>query len=316
MPVKKGARSARSTRTTKASSKTASSDLVLDENVATPVDHNADKKKSSKPAAALSKKVLGERNAPNDHPSSTQTSARSSKSSAKPSKSQSKSSTIEKVEETSRATTPIPSSPSKKRLPEEQVQAFLQNYDLEAETRISRLRASLELSVQSSLTRMKLCIDRIPRAIRELSMAEFWDGFGGDIHAVMDREPSHLKDTQEEWDQIREERSPAKDKRARKNDPSSSASRSTSSAASKKKPTRSAKGSSRPPTSPLAPSSGKAAPSLATFKPDLPKQALQTPKPQPRMARPGEMVQWQSINGSPICGIIGEDGVVRPVTFA
>lgn len=33
----------------------------------------------------------------------------------------------------------------------------------------------------------------------------------------------------------------------------------------------------------------------------------------PRAARAGEKIQWQSINGSPITGVIGPDGVVRPL---
>lgn len=336
MAAKKGSRS---TRATKASTKAASSDIVLDENVDVPSELVESKKKSTK-SATSSKKVLGERNAPNGHSSSpSKDSAQLEAASAKASSQKSTKSKRGKrnevaeedklsVESESRATTPIPSSPTKKRLPEDQVQAFLQNYDLEVQTRLSRLRASLEISVQSNMTRMLVAIERIPRAVRQLTMAEFIDDYNADIHAFMNRAPvQHLKETQEQWDQIREERSPVKAKRFKKDEvtaakASSSSSRgattsSSSSAAQRgKKSTRSTKAPTRPAaTSPLQSSaSSKPAPSLSKFQPDLPKQALQTPKP--RAARPGEMVQWQSINGSPICGVIGEDGFLRPVMLA
>ncbi|SPO20043.1 uncharacterized protein UTRI_00437_B [Ustilago trichophora] len=350
MPVKKATRSTRSTRTTKASSKTASSDWVLDENADSPVELPDGKKKSSK-AAATSTKVLGERNAPNNHESSPMKDTSSSQpidkkaASKKVTKSKrgKKNATQEvggEQSSESRATTPVPSSPTKKRLPEEQVQAFLQNYDLESQARLSRLRASLEISVQSSITRMRLAVERIPRAVRELTLADFIDDYGADIHNFMGRAPvQHLEETQKEWDEIKE-RSPVKPKRSKKDEeasskadrnskaarttnPTASASASTTravaAAASRKRSTRTTKASSRstsvvPTSPPPSSSSSKPAPSLPTFQPDLPKEALQTPKP--RMARPGEVIQWQSINGSPICGIIGEDGVVRPVTFA
>ncbi|SPO20960.1 uncharacterized protein UTRI_00437 [Ustilago trichophora] len=346
MPVKKATRSTRSTRTTKASSKTAASDVVLNENANSPVELLDGKKKSTK-AAATSKKVLGERNAPNSHESSPLKEMSSSQPVDKKasSKKRGKKNTTEEVEEDKqsseyRATTPVPSSPTKKRLPEEQVQAFLQNYDLEVQARLSRLRASLEISVQSSITRMRLAVERIPRAVRELTLADFIDEYGADIHSFMGRAPvQHLEETQKEWDEIKE-RSPAKPKRSKKDEEASSkadrnskaarttnptasasapTSRTAAAAASKRKTMRTAKASSRstsvvPTSPPPSSSSSKPAPSLSTFQPDLPKEALQTPKP--RMARPGEVIQWQSINGSPICGIIGEDGVVRPVTFA
>ncbi|SOV08343.1 uncharacterized protein UDID_00609 [Ustilago sp. UG-2017a] len=343
MPVKKPTRSTRSTRTTKASSKPASSDLVLDENIDAASELEEVKKKKSK-SSTSSKMVLGERNAPNSDPSSPlkSSSADSEAASQKNSKlKKSKKAAPEALVGDKhvldyRSTTPIPSSPTKKRLPEDQVQACLQNYDLENQARVARLRASLEISIQSSITRMRLAIERIPRAVRELTLAEFIDEYNADLHTFMGRAPvQHLKDTQEEWDQIREERSPVKAKRSKKdneiasvgtktksarttNPTASSSSRTTTSASTAigKKPTRTTKASSRAtsaaPTSPLVPS--KPAPSLSKFQPDLPKQALRTPKP--RVARPGEIIQYQSINGSPICGIIGEDGVVRPVTFA
>ncbi|SNX81710.1 uncharacterized protein MEPE_00415 [Melanopsichium pennsylvanicum] len=349
MPVKKATRSTRATRTTKASSNSASSDFVLNENADGSVGLVDAKKKSAK-SAASNKKVLGERNAPNSHKLSLPNEASSQTAERKAAKI--KSSKPERGNNTalddvkqgrhssdSRATTPVPSSPLKKRLPEEQVQAFLQNYDLEAQARLSRLRTSLEISVQSSLTRMRLAIERIPRAVRELTLAEFIDDYGADIHTFMGRAPvQHLEETQKEWDEIKE-RSPIKPKRSKKDEEAASkADRNTKSARTinstasactsrtapptaggKKKVTRSAKASSSrstsaAPTSPPPTSSSKPAPSLSTFQPDLPKEALQTPRP--RMARPGEVIQWRSINGSPICGIISEDGVVRPVTFA
>ncbi|EST10008.1 Borealin-like, N-terminal [Kalmanozyma brasiliensis GHG001] len=301
MPLKKATRATRSTRTTKASSK-ASSDAVLDENIdATNV---IDAKKKTAKSTAEPKKVLGERNAPNSDaldaaPASSKTQSSKSKASSKTTKSKKVQSA---TTDDSRATTPVPSSPTK-RLPEDQIRAFLSNYDLETQARTSRLRASLEMSIQSATTRMRLAIERIPRAVRDLSLADFIDQYGANIHAFMSNAPvSHLAETQQEWDQIREERSPAKAKRSKTEEAKRTAGRT-------RKPT---KGKTAAPSSPL-PTKGKA-PSLDSFKPDLPKEALKTPKP--RMARPGEVITWQSINGSPICGIIGEDGVVRPVQFA
>lgn len=322
---------------------------MLDENVDAQAEL-ADVKKKSTKAATSSNKVLAERNAPNSHASSPsndspkpQTTVAKVASQKSGRSKRGKKPHSEEVREDSRCTTPVPASPTKKRLPEEQVQAFLQNYDLEAQARVSRLRASLEMAVQSSITRMRLAVERIPRAVRELRLSEFIDEYGADIHAFMGRAPvQHLQDTQKEWDQIKEERSPIKPKRSKKEEDAatkaerhtkaartanaaapSSSSRTTAAAAGRKKTTRSAARSSSSratsvaATSPPPPAATtRPAPSLATFQPDLPKQALQTPKPQPRMARPGEVIQWQSINGSPICGIIGEDGVVRPVTFA
>lgn len=355
MPTKKATRSTRSTRSTKASSKAASSDVVFDENAHASDDPAAANTKAPRSAAA-SKKVLGERNA-NDtaEPSPVKDLAQPPATKTTKSK-RGKKKAVQDIDTAkqstdSRCTTPVPSSPTKKRLPEDQVQACLQNYDLECQARMSRLRASLEMSLQSSMTRMRLAIERIPRAVRELSLATFIDEYGADIHAFMGRAPvQHLQDTQKEWDQMREERSPIKSKRTNKDDEataksrdrnskaartvnataSSTASRAAaskasaakaSSAAARQKATRSTKPSSRStrasaaaPSSPPPSTSSKPAPSLATFQPELPEQALQTPKP--RMARPGEVIQWTSINGSPICGIIGEDGVVRPVSFA
>ncbi|GAC95499.1 hypothetical protein PHSY_003075 [Pseudozyma hubeiensis SY62] len=344
MPVGKATRSTRSTRTTKASSKASSSDAVLDENVDANSEAASPRGKSSGPlpSAPLPKKVLGERGASSNHVSGpaksqpTESKAASKKSSK--SKKGKKATDVEVVDD-SRATTPVPPSPLKKRLPDEQVQACLQNYDLEAQARLSRLRASLEMSIQSAVTRMRLSIERMPRAVRELQLGEFIDNFGADIHTFMNRAPvQHLKETQEEWDQIREERSPAKAKRSKKDDDAISkvdrnsknartgnatASTSRTVASKKKAGTRSTKPSSRstsaaptspPPSSAASSVSSKPAPSLSTFQPNLPKEALQTPKP--RMAKPGEILQYLSINGSPISCVVGADGIVRPVTIA
>lgn len=345
MPVKKATRSTRSTRTTKTASKAPSSDVIMDQGIGASSNVSIAKAKSAQPTAAPTK-VLGERDAQDIYVSSPLKDSSKSRStevkvaSQKSTKSKKGRGVVdEDITDGSRATTPVPSSPSKKGLPEEQVQQFLQNYDLEAQARISRLRASLEMSVQSAVTRMRLAVERIPRAVRELQLSEFIDEYGADIYAFMNRAPvQHLKETQEEWDQIREERSPSKTKRSKKDEgvagtadrklksartTTSTASASRAAAGNKKAGSRSTKASLRSasaaPTSP-APSpaassaSAKPAPSLSTFQPDLPKEALQTPKP--RMARPGEIIQWQSINGSPICGIIGADGMVRPVSMA
>lgn len=156
---------------------------------------------------------------------------------------------------------------------------------------------------------MRLAIERIPRAVRQLTLAEFIDTYGADIHAFMNNAPvTHLKETQEEWDQIREDRSPAKSKRSRTD---KEMTKGKPLKATTKKQTRSK--APQLPTSSIS-ATATPAPSLDKFKPDLPKEAMKTPKA--RMARPGEMITWQSINGSPICGVIGEDGVVRPVQFA
>ncbi|KAJ9476776.1 Nbl1_Borealin_N domain-containing protein [Pseudozyma hubeiensis] len=344
MPVRKATRSTRSTRTTKGSSKASSSDAVLDENIDATSEVVSLQGKSSTPTASAAppKKVLGERGAPSNHvsgPAKSQPSEGKAASKKSSKSKKGKKATDVEVMDDSRATTPAPSSPSKKRLPDDQVQACLQNYDLEAQARLSRLRASLEMSIQSAVTRMRLSIERMPRAVRELQLGEFIDNFGADIHTFMNRAPvQHLKETQEEWDQIREERSPAKAKRSKKDDDAISkvdrnskaartgnttASTSRTVASKKKAGTRSTKPSSRstsavstsPPLSSAASSvSSKPAPSLSTFQPNLPKEALQTPKP--RMARPGEIIQYLSINGSPISGVIGADGVFRTVTMA
>ncbi|PWZ02629.1 hypothetical protein BCV70DRAFT_196873 [Testicularia cyperi] len=357
MPAKKGSRSAKSTKTlTKAA---APSDVLThDENIPASEAVAPSKGAVAKPKG-VSKKVLGEQNGSTNKFSVYEDGAASTEATT-PTRAVSKAATSKKrtkaAKELSTSTNDKADTKSdtasQRSLPEDQIQAFLQNYDLEAQARLSRLRASLEMSIQSSITRMRLAIERIPRAVRELSLGDFIDEYGADIHKFMDRGPvEHLEAGRKEWEHIKEERSPVKPKRGKKddNDPkgktadrggksarrTNATARSSvvsmaattnprsvaSSAATKKKPTRSttnhatvASKTSRgaPPASPLL--SSMPAPSLPAFKPDLPKEATKTPKP--RMARPGEVIQWLSVNGSPICGIIGEDGMVRPVSFA
>lgn len=331
MPAKKGTRSAKST---KAASKVSSKLDVFDENAVTsPVQV-----KNAKTLAANVDKapatILGERNATNttEEIPVAQHDLPKTKKTAKGKKTKG----AQTIAKTSHAMEILsdPPSLSTRRLPEEQIQAFLQNYDLEAQTRLSRLRASLEMSVQSAMTRMKLTIERMPRAVRELTLGEFVDDYGADIHAFMNRAPvQHFEDGQKEWQDALQQ-SPAKAKRtqAAKSDDdrgSKSARRANNTARTSVSTTSSKsavlkKGSSRAATATntrsanLASPVGSAksnssmpAPSLSTFNPDIPKQT-----PRPRMARPGEMIQWQSINGSPICGIIGADGIIRPVSLA
>ena len=65
---------------------------------------------------------------------------------------------------------------------------------------------------------MKLAIDRIPRAVRELSLAEFIDDFGADIHAFMEKAPvQRLEEGRKEWAKLTEN-SPVKGKRAKKDE--------------------------------------------------------------------------------------------------
>lgn len=330
MPAKKGTRSAKSTKVaTKASSKLD----VFDENAASsPVQIKPAKTLSTK-ADAAPKKVLGERNdtnttgTSNQQPSNQQQDVPSIKKSAKGKKTKSTTLTAKSTDVSSE-----PASSSTKRLPEEQIQAFLQNYDLEAQARLNRLRASLEMAVQSAMTRMRLTLERMPRAVRELTLGEFVDDYGADIHAFMNRAPvQHFEDGQKEWQDALQQ-SPAKTKRTQmvksdedrgsksarrtNNTARTSVSTASKSAVAKKASKRSAASANARQAVAASPvssskSSGMPAPSLPTFNPDIPKQT-----PRPRMARPGEMIQWQSINGSPICGIIGKDGVVRPVSLA
>ncbi|KAN0062267.1 hypothetical protein ACQY0O_005448 [Thecaphora frezii] len=221
----------------------------------------------------------------------------------------------------------------KQRLPEDQVETFLENYDLETTTRLSRLHSNLALAIEAAKTRMELSLSRIPRAVRELTLAEFVDEYGADIHAFMGRAPIRaLQEGQKEWDEIKEQTSsPRKKRRGEEEEGREGKRKSTGKrgrrakdakkeapptrAASKARSrTRSSTASRKPhprDPSPAGDKGGKATsshpfPTLTRFSPDLETA---------RIAKPGEFINFTSINGSPICGVLGADGVVRPMTF-
>ncbi|PWN49169.1 hypothetical protein IE53DRAFT_369994 [Violaceomyces palustris] len=258
-------------------------------------------------------------------------------------------------------------------LTEEQIQAFLDNYDLETSNRLARLRGQLEVSVQSARARMNLAINKIPRAVRKLKLSEFVDEYGAEVHAFMGRAPAdNMEEGRREWEQFKEGKSPVKGKRSKKSDENlgddqdgrtgkSARVTSKSSASSSKdggKEEERSKGQSRtgksrassqskrramqgqevdllPLSSPITsdavhsgqaswskktapPSSSSSSssrpPSSSTFAPHLPHALPPTPAGgKPRVARVGERIQWKSLNGSPIVGVIGPDGFARPI---
>lgn len=76
--------------------------------------------------------------------------------------------------------------------------------------------------------------------------------------------------------------------------------------------TRTRAASAAPSSPAKASSSSTRPPSSATFAPRLGSAVPATPRSAGRAGRPGERISYQSLNGSPIFGVVGPDRVVQP----
>lgn len=239
-------------------------------------------------------------------------------------------------------------SPSKKRkgMPDIQIESFLENYDLEAENRIRMALKTLQISIDSTRTQMHAkAIAKLPRSVRLMRLGDFVNEFGANIQAAVERAAVVAdKARQGEWEEEKmqrkrkgedEERRENERKREGKsakldslNSVTAEARNTTQNGRQKpKKVVRKTKQVIRP--SPLKQSefpneSPMRPPSSATFKPNLGtdiviaerKSSIPTVPPTPansnaRTAKTGESVQWLSMNGSPIIGVVAPDGTIH-----
>lgn len=239
-------------------------------------------------------------------------------------------------------------SPSKKRrgMPEIQIESFLENYDLEAENRLRMALKTLQISIDSTRTQMHAkAIAKLPRAVRLMRLGDFVNEYGANIQAAVERAAVVAdKARQGAWEEEKMQRKrKGEDEEQRDNDEkregktakldsvknvTAGARNTAQSGRSKlKNVVRKTKQVVRP--SPQKPSESRnespmRPPSSATFKPNLGSDvviaertsSIPTLPPTPangkaRTARTGESVQWLSMNGSPIIGVVAPDGTIH-----
>lgn len=239
-------------------------------------------------------------------------------------------------------------SPSKKRkaMPEIQIESFLENYDLEAENRLRMALKTLQITIDSTRTQMHAkAIAKLPRAVRLMRLGDFVDEYGANIQAAVERAAVVAdKARQGAWEEEKMQRKrKGEDEEERENEEkregktakldsvknvAAGARNTAQNGRSKlKKVVRKTKQVVRP--SPLKQSESRnespmRPPSSATFKPNLGTDvviaertsSIPTLPPTPangkaRTARTGESVQWLSMNGSPIIGVVAPDGTIH-----
>ncbi|PWN33817.1 uncharacterized protein FA14DRAFT_161487 [Meira miltonrushii] len=239
-------------------------------------------------------------------------------------------------------------SPSKKRngMPEIQIESFLENYDLEAENRLRMALKTLQISIDSTRTQMHAkAIAKLPRAVRLMRLGDFVNEYGANIQAAVERAAVVAdKARQGAWEEEKmqrkrkgedEEQRENEEKREGKSAKLDSVKNVTAGARGTAQNGRSklknvvrktrqvVRPSPQKPTesrneSPMRP------PSSAVFKPNLGADvviaertsSIPTLPPTPangkaRTARRGESVQWLSMNGSPIIGVVAPDGTIH-----
>lgn len=237
-----------------------------------------------------------------------------------------------------------PRSASGVSMPEEQVQTFLNGFDLEASNRVQRLKDHLAVTLESAKTQMSILLSRLPVSARSLPLQEFLDSYGTEVKSALHRAGKQAGglDDDDGWEEMKRKRAREQDEEAgrkgkaakRNNANAKNASSSPSKGpalhtARAARNNRSTTAQSAPTYASPTRSSTMKAPSASTFSPalDLPprpgntaataktpaKVTAKTGRPS-RVAKIGEMVQMLSLNGSPITGVIGPDGRFR--TFA
>jgi hypothetical protein len=232
------------------------------------------------------------------------------------------------------------SSPRKRRgLPEIQIASFLENYDLESENRLRMAHKTLQISIDSARTQMHAkAIARLPRSVRLMRLGDFIDDYGADVQAAIERAAMVANKAREgDWEEEKLQRkrkgsaddsgqalSEAGERKLAskkgKIDEEKEKAASTSSKrvvksvkrAVSRKLVKSTQAKSPEPVS-STPTSSVRPPSSATFTPQLNRHAeASTPATgRARNARTGEQVQWTSMNGSPIIGVIAPDGTIH-----
>lgn len=210
---------------------------------------------------------------------------------------------------------------------------------------------TLQISIDSARTQMHAkAIARLPRAVRLMRLGDFVDEYGADVQAAVERAAVTANRAREgEWEEEKLQRKRkdvngeedekavrGKGKNAR-TEPTQNASTgegrtaatSTSTALRRAKSktvapanARRAQPSKVPVPSPTRSTSTVRPPSASSFSPRLGGQggSMSTAAPlitrtpannKPRTARTGEQVQWTSLNGSPIIGVVGPDGTIH-----
>lgn len=241
-------------------------------------------------------------------------------------------------------------SKKRKGMPDIQIESFLENYDLEAENRIRMALKTLQISIDSTRTQMHAkAIAKLPRSVRLMRLGDFVNEYGANIQAAVERaavvadrarqgawEEEKMqrkrKGEEEQEDEVQKENDKRREgKSAKLNEAknmSPIAKNTSQNGRSKlKKAVRKTKQVVRP--SPLKQTESQAEssmrpPSSATFKPNLGADvviaertsSIPTLPPTPangkaRTARAGESVQWLSMNGSPIIGVVAPDGTIH-----
>lgn len=240
------------------------------------------------------------------------------------------------------------SSPKKRKaMPGIQISSFLENYDLEADNRIRMALKTLRISIDSARTQMHAkAIAKLPRTVRLMRLGEFVNDYGADVQAAVERAAVVANRAREgAWEEEKLQRKRkgdpesaakgaddghVKGKSARLNPEVETLAASSPRSASQKraKGKRVVRKAKQPPkaTAPQSPvqQGSSRVPSTALFTPKLAGRTVIAgrsssvpalpPTPaggQPRAARAGEQVQWTSMSGSPIIGIVAPDGTIH-----
>lgn len=235
-------------------------------------------------------------------------------------------------------------------MPEDQIQTFLDGFDLEASNRLSRIRSHLAVTLDSARSQMTILLSRLPPAARNLPLQDFIDLYAAEVKTMVQRvgrqasgadgwEEMKKKRVRDQEAAVEEGSTKRKGTAVKRNDAKANAATPFKAAAA------SGNAASGRPKAGLSHKTAKVAifvpvnsvkpPTAPTFSPSIPlpaqsvsaaiTDASETQKPvraalQPKSGRPsrlakiGEMVQMLSLNGSPITGIIGPDGRFRHLT--
>lgn len=221
-----------------------------------------------------------------------------------------------------------------------------------AENRIRIAHKTLQISIDSARTQMHAkAIAKLPRSVRLMRLQEFIQDHGADVQVAMEHAAVTANRAREgEWEEEKLQRKRkgevedriGKDKNPRKDSHHSHTGNSgdlkrrgkgkggpTSFEKPREKATLDSSVSVGVSSSYQSNAQHPRPPSAATFTPRLDQTTTVAgrsngiprlpPTPaggKPRAARVGEQVQWSSLNGSPIVGIIGPDGMIHAMPKA
>ncbi|CAO1638163.1 unnamed protein product [Sympodiomycopsis kandeliae] len=100
-------------------------------------------------------------------------------------------------------------------MPEEQIQTYLRNYDLEVERRMERMRNHLQMTVEGTRSKMMIMLSSWPQTAREMSFEDFIESCGADIEGAKKIVRSHPQgvpssssgaDESHEWAEMKKKR--------------------------------------------------------------------------------------------------------------